>query len=86
VADKDDAELSADIEAVGEELQDLVRRGVCGDVVIGGIATEKDVAHTAAYEERLMAVALKRIANRIGEFPGSHGMIMRLESWEKKRK
>jgi hypothetical protein len=39
---------------------------------------EKDITHAAAYEEGLAAVALKGIANRIGEFPGIHRMIMRL--------
>jgi hypothetical protein len=77
VADEDDAELGADIEAVGKELQDLGGSGVCSDVIISGIAPKQDVAHTAAYEESLVAVALKLVADRIGEFPGVHGMIMR---------
>jgi len=42
-----------------------------------GIATEKDVAHAAADEESLVAVTLKLVAHRVGEFPRVHGMIMR---------
>ena len=38
---------------------------------------EEEVAHAAADEKGLVAVALKRGANRIGEFAGIHGMIMR---------
>jgi hypothetical protein len=86
VADEDDTELHADIEAVGEELQDFGGSCVCGDVVIGRIAPKKDVAHAAADEEGLVTMALERFANRIGEFPGIHGMIMRLGSRQKKGK
>jgi len=78
VADEDDAELRADIEAVGEELQNFGRSCVGGDVVIRGIASKQDVAHTAADEESLVTLALERVTDRIGEFPGIHGMIMRL--------
>ena len=39
---------------------------------------EEDIAHAAADEECLVAVVLERVANRIGEFAGVHGMIMRL--------
>jgi hypothetical protein len=76
--EEDDAELRADIEAVWEEFENFRRRGVGGDVVIGGIAMKKDVAHTAADEEGLVSASLKGAANRIGEFAGIHGMIMRL--------
>src|SRR5258708_32655396 len=38
---------------------------------------EKGVAGTEADEECLVAMVLKLVANRIGEFPGIHGMIMR---------
>jgi hypothetical protein len=86
LADEDDPEMRADIEAVGKKLQDFLRRSICGDVVIRRLAMEKDVADTAADEESLVAVALKRVANRIGEFPGIHEMIMRLGGWEMKRK
>ena len=86
MADEHDAELRANIEAVVEKLLNFDGSGVCGDIVIGGIAMEKDVAHTAADEEGLVATALKGVANRIGEFAGIHGMIMRLGGWEMKRK
>jgi len=38
---------------------------------------EKDVAHAAANEKGLVAVALECVADRIGEVAGIHGMIMR---------
>ena len=78
--------MRADIEAVREELQDFGGSGVGGDIIIGGIAPEKDIAHAAADEEGLVTMALERVANRIGKFPGIHGMIMRLRGWEMKRK
>src|SRR5258708_2681863 len=77
VADEDDTELRADIEAVWEKLQNLLRSGVCGDVEIGGIATEKNVAHAAADEESLVPVTLTLVAHRVAGCPGVHGMIMR---------
>ena len=80
LADEYDAELCADIEAVGEESQHFLRRCVCGDVIIRGFAIQKDVPHATADEESLAAMALKRETDRIGEFAGIHGMIMRL--WE----
>jgi hypothetical protein len=80
-ADEDDAELCAHIEAVWEKFENFLWSGIGGDVVIGGIAMEKDVAHTTADEECLVAVGLKLIANRIGEFPGVHGMIMLLSEF-----
>ena len=70
--------MCADIECLREELQNFLRRGVGGDVVVLGLAMEKDVAHAAAHQEGLVAVALEGGANRIGEFAGIHGMIMRL--------
>jgi hypothetical protein len=77
LADEDDAEMGADIEALRKESQDFVGSGIGGDVVIGGFAMEKDVAHAAANEESLVAVALEYVTDRIGEVPGIHGMIMR---------
>jgi len=74
---EDDAELRADIETVGEKLQNFRRSGVGGNVEIGGAAMEKDVANTATDEEGLVSVALERGADRIGEIPGVHGTIMR---------
>ena len=70
--------MCADIEAVGKEPQDVLRRCVCSNVIIRGLAMEKDVANATADEEGLVAVALKREADRVGEFAGIHGMIMRL--------
>lgn len=77
VADEDDTELRADIEALREKLQDFGRSGVCGDVIISGISPKQDVAHAAADEESLVAVTLKLVAHRVGEFSRVHGMIMR---------
>ena len=78
--------MGADIEAVGEKLQNFLRGGVGGDVVVRGLAMEKDVAHAAANEQSLAAMVLERVADRIGELAGFHGMIMRLEGMEMKRK
>jgi hypothetical protein len=70
--------MCADIECLREELQNFLRRGVGGDIVVCGLAMEKDVTNAAPDEEGLVAVVLERVANRIGEVPGIHGMIMRL--------
>ena len=78
VADEDYAELRADVEAVGEESQNFLRLCVCCNVIIRWLAMKKDVAHAATDEKGLVAVALKGGANRIGEFAGIHGTIMRL--------
>ena len=78
--------MRADREAVREKFLNFLWSGVGGDVIVGRIAFEEDVAHAAADEECLVAVPPERIANRIGEFPGVHGMIMRLGSWQKKGK
>jgi hypothetical protein len=75
--DEDDAELRADIEAVGKQAENFSGSGVGSDVVIGGITLEENIAHAATDEEGLVAVALKSVANRIGELAGIHGMIMR---------
>jgi len=77
LADEDDTELRADIEAVWEEFENFFWSGAGGDVEIGRVAMKEDVAHAAADEEGPVAVELKRVADRIGEFPGVHGMIMR---------
>ena len=77
LADEDDAELCANIEAVGEEPQHFLRGCVGCHVIIRGFAIQKDVADAPADKEGLPAVALKRDTNRIGEFAGIHGMIMR---------
>ena len=77
LADEYDAELCADIEAAGEELQHFLRRCIRCHVIIRRFAIQKDIAHATADEEGPAAVALKRDTNRIGEFAGIHGMIMR---------
>jgi hypothetical protein len=78
VANEDHAELRTDVETVGEETQNFLRLCVCRNVEIRGFALEKDVANAAANEKSLVPLSLKRGANRIGEFAGIHGMIMRL--------
>ena len=78
VADENYSELCADVEAVGKESQNFLRLCVGCNVIIGGLAMEKDVAHAAADEKGLVTVALERGANRVGEFAGIHGTIMRL--------
>jgi len=75
--DKNDAELRADSHASREKMQDTVRSGVGGYVVISGLAIQEDIAHTATDEQRLVTVADQRVADRIGEFAGVHGLIMR---------
>jgi hypothetical protein len=78
LADEDDTELGADIEAAGKQEEYFNGSGIRGDIVIGGLATEKNISHTAADKKGLVPVTLKRVADRIGEVPGIHGMIMRL--------
>ena len=78
--------MRADIEALREESQDFAGSGVGGDVVVGGFAMEKDVAHAAANEKGLVAVVLECVADRIGEVPGIHGMIMRQKGGSKEAK
>ena len=62
-------------------MQDAVGKSVRSDVVIGRFAAEEEIAHAAADQERLMAMALQGFANRIGKFPGIHRMIMRQPPW-----
>ena len=57
---KNDAELRADSEAVGKKLHDALGSSVGGDVVIGGLAPEQEVAHTAADQQGLVAIAMER--------------------------
>ena len=77
LTDKDDAELRTDVDAVGKEAQHFRGRCVGGDVVIRGNAVEEEITHSAAREEGLISVALERVADRIGDFAGVHGEIMR---------
>jgi hypothetical protein len=52
------SELRANREALREQLQDPFREGVRGDVVIGGLAANENIPHTAPDKERFMAMAL----------------------------
>lgn len=63
--DDDDAEVSADELGAGEELEDLVRGGAGGDVVVVGLAAEEFVADAAAGEVGGVAC--------VGEPPGEVG-------------
>src|SRR5208283_3473103 len=74
---KNNAELGANSDAIGEKLQDALRSSVGGYVVVGGFTLEQEVTDTAADEQSFMAVAAKRIADRIGQLAGIHGLIMR---------
>ena len=53
---QDDSELLAYGVGLGEDLHDLWRGGVGGDVEVGGVAAEEDVADAASGEESLVAV------------------------------
>ncbi len=46
--DEHDAEVGADAEGIGKEGLHLLRRGTRGDVVVGGLAVEQEVADAAA--------------------------------------
>ena len=74
---KDYTELGTDTKGIGKQLHDLSGRGVGGYVVIGWIAIEQNVADTTADQQGLIAVLLKRCADRIGQFSGIHVLIMR---------
>jgi hypothetical protein len=75
--EENNAEVCADVDGVWEEAEDFGRRGVGRDVVIGGLAIKKNVAHATSDEEGLVALALERVGDRVGEIAGIHGMIMR---------
>jgi hypothetical protein len=74
---KNNAELGAYPDAIGEKLQDALRNSVGGYVVVGGSAIQEQVADTTADEQGLIAMAAEGIADRIGQFAGTHGLIMR---------
>lgn len=76
---EDDAEVRSDIEAAREKPQDFGGSRAGGDVVVGGLAAEDKVAHAAADQESLMALALEGVTDRIGEAAWIHGTIMRQE-------
>lgn len=56
IGDDDDAEVCTDGEGAGEEIEDDVGSSAGGDVVVLGLAAEKEVADAASSEVRLMAV------------------------------
>jgi len=78
-AEEHDAELRADVEAIGEELENFGWCSVRGDVVIEGNALEQQIADAASGQQGLVAMALESFADRVGQVAGIHGMIMRLE-------
>jgi hypothetical protein len=86
LSDEDNAEMRADVERLGKKPQNLLRRGVGGDVEIRGLPVEKDVADAAANEEGVVAVVLESVADRIGEVAGIHGTIMRQKGGSKEAK
>ena len=75
--EENDAEVRADVDGLREEEKDFGGRGVGRDVVIGGLAIKKNVAHATADEEGLVALALEDVTDRVGEIARLHGMIMR---------
>src|SRR5215470_13564357 len=82
---QDDAKVRADIEAVREKLQNLGGGRAGGDVIIGGVAAEEKITHAAPNQQGLVALALQRVADRIGELPWIHGMIMRQKAEPKNK-
>ena len=74
----DDTEADTDFYGSLKNGGHLFGTSVGGDVVIRGNAVEEEITHSAAREEGLISVALERVADRIGEFAGVHGEIMRL--------
>src|SRR5579864_114477 len=68
-----DAELGAHGIRFRENPHDLLRRGVSGDVIVGGLATEQQIAHAAAAEVSLVAAVSQRRDNRGSElFAAQH--------------
>ena len=82
--ENDHAEVSAHVDGIGKNGQDFVGGSVGRDVVIGRIAMEQQIADAAADQKGLVAAALERVADRIGQFPGVHRAIMRCENEVKK--
>ncbi len=74
---QDHSELRTDRDALREQAYHLFWRGIGGHVVIGGLAAEKQVAHTSAHKQGLVTVAAERIADRVGHFARRHAVIMR---------
>ena len=71
--DNDDSELRADREAAREKLLDTIRRGVGGDIVVGGFAFEQNIAHAAADEVGLMARRAQGAADAFRKCASVHG-------------
>ena len=65
-----DSKLRAHRVGFGKDPHHLVGRGVGGDVVIGGLAAEQQVAHASADEVGLVAVLAQSANNLFGEFSG----------------
>src|SRR5438309_3439757 len=68
-----DAELGAHGIRFRENPHDLLRRGVSGDVIVGRLATEQQIAHAAAAEVSLVTAVSQRRDNRGSElFAAQH--------------
>ncbi len=70
-------ELHAHRDTLRKKRHSLLGRRIGRHVVIGGLATEKQVAHAAAHHQRLVAAATERVADRVGQFAWRHAVIMR---------
>src|SRR5882757_4687835 len=69
-----DAELGPYGICLRKDSHDFVRRGVGGDVVVGGFASEQEVAHAPADEVTLVATVAECADNRDGEGL-RHGLV-----------
>ena len=54
------SELRADGVGLGKDAHDLVGRGRGGNVVIGGLAAQQQIAHASAHPQSLVAVAAEK--------------------------
>jgi len=82
LGDNDDAEFRADGEAVWKQFLDAFGSGVGRNVVIDGLASEQDVAHTPAREVGLVTVVAQDATYLLGELARTHRRIMR-EKWRR---
>ena len=64
--DKHDAELRAHSKGLWENPDDFIRRGRCGNVIVGGFAVEQQVTHTAADEIGGVSVFAQRKGDASG--------------------
>ena len=64
------SELRAHRVGFGKDPHDFVGRGVGGDVVVGGFATEQQIAYTAADQVGLVARVTQPANNPLGDFVG----------------